>query len=187
MPTESRSARGVAALRVATLRIAELESELENAHAERKRLEEVELPAAFTEDGISELRLPDGQKAARAVTVQGSLPSADDRPTEREEALTWLSENGYRDTIRCAVTADYGLENYEAANTTFETLRGDNRAHVSKKESVHASTLKALVLQRVQAAQPTPLELLGCTIIRRVRLTTPPRARRNRSLEPEDL
>ena len=46
---------GPEALRVAKLRLEQVQAELDNAKAEVRRLEEVELPAAFTEDGISEL------------------------------------------------------------------------------------------------------------------------------------
>ncbi len=200
-PTLSRSARGVEALRIASLRVADLEAQLELANREVKRLEEVELPAAFTEDGISELQLPDGQRAKREVMIQGSLPSEDEHPVERENALTWLAENGYPDVIRCVVAADFGQDNRQAALELYERMRSSNIAHITKKESVHASTLKALIRQRLIHANPplpTPIEELGCTIIRRIRLTTPPRARAadtaqaqrptpSAPIEPEDI
>lgn len=197
-PTTSRSARGVVALGVAAQRVAELEQQLEIALAEVKRLEEVELPAAFTEDGISELQLPDGQRAKREVSIQGGLPSEDLRPVERENALTWLAENGYPDVIRCVVAADFGQDNREEALALYERMRTSNLAHVTKKETVHPSTLKALIRQRINAEPPqqTPIEELGCHIIRRIRLTTPPRARAGAAspqrqtpsapIEPED-
>lgn len=178
-PTTSRSARGVEALRIAVLRAADLEAQLETAKAEIKRLEEFELPSAFTEDGISELSLPDGQRAQRSVDIQGALPSEATHPVERENALTWLAENGYPDVIRCVVAADFGQENRTAALELYERMRTSNVAHITKKETVHASTLKALIRQRINANPPveTPIEELGCTIIRRIRLSTPPRAR----------
>jgi len=187
-PTTSRSARGVEALRVATLRASELEAQLELAKAEIKRLEEFELPSAFTEDGISELRLPDGQRAQRSVDIQGSLPSESEHPVERENALTWLAENGYADVIRCIVAADFGQDNRAAALELYERMRTSNVAHITKKETVHASTLKALIRQRINTNPPveTPIEELGCTIIRRIKLTTPPR-QRDRSITREDL
>jgi hypothetical protein len=170
------------------LRVGELEAQLETANAEVKRLEEFELPSAFTEDGISELQLPDGQGAKRTVDIQGSLPSESLHPVERENALTWLAENGYADVIRCVVAADFGQDNRAAALELYERMRTSNVAHITKKETVHASTLKALIRQRINANPPveTPIEELGCTIIRRIKLTTPPR-QRDRSITREDL
>lgn len=173
--TTSRSARGVVALQTAKLRQAQLEDELEHAKREVRRLEEVELPAAFTEDGVSELQLPDGQRAQRQVTVRGSFPDMDDDPEGHQRAVDIWAGLGYADTIRCAVIASFGPEDRATALAAYEALRGDNRAFVTKKETVHPSTLRAAVLARVRTGQPTPVEELGCVILRRVRLTTPPR------------
>lgn len=177
MPSASRSARGVEALRVAKLRVQQVEEELENAKREVRRLEEVELPAAFTEDGISELSLPGGQRAARQVSVQGSFPDQETDPERHRRAVQLWTELGYQDTLRCAVVASYSTEAREAAQAAYNALRGDNRAFVTMRETVHPSTLRAAILARIREGQPTPLEELGCVVIRRVRLTTPPRRR----------
>lgn len=184
-PSLSRSARGVAALREAVSRVQELEEALEIAKQEVKRLEEQELPAAFTEDGISELRLPDGQKAAKQVNVVGTFPSPDKEPEKFATAMQWWTQNGFADTVRVEVSASYGTGDREGALAIYNQLRGDNRAHVTKSESVHAMTLRAAIKQRLEAGLPTPVEDLGCTVIRRVRLTTPPRRRRSTSSEGE--
>lgn len=175
MPQLSRSVRGLAALRTAVLRVQMLEEQLERAEAEVKRLQEVELPSAFSEDQISELRLPNLPMAKRHVDIQGSLPSETERPVERENALTWLIENGYGDTIRSTVSAAFSQGDHEAALELFTQLRRLNNATVKKKEDVHHSTLRAIVRQRLEANQETPVEELGCTIIRRIRFSTPPR------------
>lgn len=186
-PTTSRSARGIVALNTAKLRVAELEHQMEMALGEVKRLEEVELPAAFTEDGVSELIILGGVGAKRSVDIVGNLPSEVEHPVEREHALTWLAENGYQDIIRCVVAADFGQENREAALAVYDTLRGNNLAAVTKKETVHHSTLRALIRQRMSANPPldTPLEELGCAIVRRVKLTTPPRVRTTPAQRPQ--
>lgn len=175
MPSVSRSARGVEALRVAKLRVQQVEEELENAKREVRRLEEVELPAAFTEDGISELQLPGGQRARRQISVQGSFPDQETDPERHRRAVQLWAELGYQDTLRCAVVASYSTEEREAAQAAYNALRGDNRAFVTMRETVHPSTLRAAILARIREGQPTPLEELGCVVIRRVRLTTPPR------------
>lgn len=175
MPSMSRSARGVEALRIAKLRLQQVEEELENAKREIKRLEEIELPAAFTEDGISELQLPGGQRARRQVSVQGSFPDQETDPQRHARAVALWAELGYQDTLRCAVVASYSTQEREAAQAAYEALRGDNRAFVTMRETVHPSTLRAAILARIRAGEPTPVEELGCVVLRRVRLTTPPR------------
>ena len=178
MPTMSRSARGVIALTNAMLRVEELEGQLKAAQVEVRRLEEVELPAAFTEDGVSEIGIPGCPKAAKDVTVQGSFPSPyADRPDalERyETAKAWMVANGHEDSLRAVVAANYGAGEREAALEAYGRLRGDNRASVSITETVHHSTLRAIVRQRVAKAQPTPVEDLGCVVIRKVKLASKP-------------
>lgn len=195
MPSMSRSARGIESLVTATRRVEQLEEELERARAEVRRLEEVELPQAFTEDGVSALTSIDGQRAERHLSVQGSFPS----PTaERPDAVArftrardWMIENGYEDNIRAVVTANYGTGDRARALAEYERLRGDNRAAVAITETVHHSTLRGLVRQRVENGLPTPVEDLGCTIIRRVRLanrrSASAPARTQMGIEPEDL
>ena len=175
--TRSRSARGVAALAEARLRLQQVEAELESAKAEVRRLEEIELPAAFTEDGVSEVTLPGGLRAVRQVSVQGSFPNQDDDPERHTRAVTLWTELGYGETIRSAITASYGPEERDAATRTYEILRSSNTAQVTMRETVHPSTLRAAILSRIRNSDPTPVEELGCVVIRRVRLTTPPRQR----------
>jgi hypothetical protein len=168
------------------LRVQTLEEELGYAKAEVRRLEQVELPAAFTEAGVEELRIPEGAKAARNLTVQGSLPDPDEHPEEHRRALEWWAANGYGDTIRCVVASSFTVGDRDAALAVYELLRQDNRAVTSKSETVHPMTLKAIVRNRIGRGEPTPLELLGCTVIRRVKLTTPPRRRPNPVTVPEE-
>lgn len=189
MPTVSRSARGVAALDAALLRQQTLEAELEVAKAEVRRLEEVELPAAFTEDGLSELSLPSGLRARRDLTVQGSfpLPTADrpDAMQRHAAARDWMISNGHADSLRAVVTANYGAGEREEALATYEWLRGHNSATTTMVETVHHSTLRGIIRDRVSRGVATPVEELGCVIIRKVKLTTPPR-RRSTPIIPEE-
>jgi len=178
MPIMSRSARGVIALTDAMLRVEELELQLKAATDEVARLEQVELPAAFTEDGVSELGVPGCPKARRDVSIKGSFPSPfADVPNalERyETAKRLIIELGHEDSLRAIVEANYGSGERDAALEAFERLRGDNRASVSITETVHHSTLQAIVRARVKAALPTPAEELGCVVIRRVKLASQP-------------
>ena len=178
MPIMSRSARGVIALTEAMLRVEELELQLKAATDEVNRLEQVELPAAFTEDGVSELGVPGCPKAKRDVSIKGSFPSPySEVPNalERYEAAkAWMIANDHEDSLRAIVEANYGSGERDAALETFQRLRGDNRASVSIVETVHHSTLQAIVRDRIKKALPTPAEQLGCTVIRRVKLASKP-------------
>lgn len=172
MPTISRSARGVAALVAATLRLKELEAAVADAKAEISTLENIELPAAFTEDGISELRLPDGGPAAkRDMSVQGSLPSDEPR---HAAGLEWAVANGYEGVIRSVVQANFGMEHRQAALDYYNAMRLDNRASTTLNETIHHSTLKALALERARTGLPVDWDNLGLVLIRRVKLIRPP-------------
>jgi hypothetical protein len=150
----------------------QLESELTEAQAEVLRLERDELPSAFTEDGISELRLPDGGPGAkRDLAVRGSLPA--DEP-QHAAGLEWAIANGYEGSIRSIVTANFGMLHRAAALEYYNVMRGDNRAVVSLTETIHHSTLQAIALERARTGQPVDWENLGLTLIRHVRLLRPP-------------
>jgi len=171
MPVVSRSARGVAALVAATLKVQELERDLADAKAEVGRLERDELPAAFIEDGISELRLPDGPAARRDLSVQGSLPTDEPR---HAAGLEWAVANGYEGVIRSVVSANFGMEHRAAALDYYNAMRLDNRASTTLNETIHHSTLKAIAAERARNGQPVDWDNLGLTLIRRVKLMRPP-------------
>ena len=168
----SRSARGVAALVAATQRANDLTTQLKSVLEEVKRLEEDELPNAFTEDGISELALPDGSKAKRDISVKGSLPTDE---AARQNAIEWLCLNGQEANIQSVVSCSYSRGNREIAHAVYDQLRRDNRAFVTLKDDLHHSSLRALVLARVRAGEITPVEDLGCTVVRRVKIDKMPR------------
>lgn len=178
MPVMSRSARGVIALNSAMLRVDELEVQLAAAQAEVRRLEEVELPAAFSEDGISDLGVPGCPRAKKDVSVKGSFPSPfAERPDalqRYETAKQWMIDNDHEDSLRAIVEANYGAGEREAALEAYQRMRGDNRASVSITETVHHSTLQAIVRDRIKRMLPTPAEDLGCTVVRRVKFATKP-------------
>ncbi len=110
MPIMSRSARDVAALVAATLRVDEPSGQLASAQAEVRRLEEVELPAAFTEDGVSEIGVPGCPRALKEVSVKGLLSVAGRRARGDaipfyEAAKAWIIANGHKDSLRSVVRA----------------------------------------------------------------------------------
>lgn len=51
-----------------------------------------------------------------------------------------------------------------------ERLRGDNSAKVSMDETIHHTTLQAMVRQRLKDCLPIPLETLGITVLDSVKL-----------------
>ena len=169
----SRSARGVAALVAATLRVQQLEAELAVAKAEVSRLELQELPQAFTEDGLSELRIPGAGRigARRDIQVRGSLPAEEPRHTA---GLNRLVEYGYEENIRSMVTANFGREHRDAAREYYEAMRTDNRAFTTLQETIHHSTLRAIGLERARAGTETDWDNLGLIVQRRVTLLRPP-------------
>ncbi len=149
-----------------------LEGQLSDAKAIKEKLEVELLPDAFAKAGVSDLTLPNGTMAKRALKAVGSLPKTE---PERTAALDWLVANDYENVIAVEVVATWTKGDRDKALTAYNHLRGDNSATVTKSEAVHPMTLKALAVERVRSGKPVDLTALGVSVVPRVRITAYPK------------
>ena len=153
-----------------------LETQLAEAKSKLYKTQTVDLPQAMLELGLrAGVTLADGSIIKIQPFFEASIPSAtaidkakgEDKMKLANRALAcynWLRENGYGDLIKREVVASFGRGEDNLAGDLVGELR-ERGLSVSDKSSVHASTLKSFVKERVEAGDASfPLDTFGVTI-----------------------
>lgn len=146
-------------------KIADTDSLLKQYGEELRKLTDNELPNALLEMGLSSIKLQDGAKVDVKKTYGGSI-----RKDDEEEAFSWLRQNGYGDIIRNIVSVDFAMGEDNKAKE-FQSLAKSNGLSPNQKESVHHSTLKAWIKERVEAGDEFPQMLFGAFIGQKATIT----------------
>ncbi len=141
-----------------------LEKQLNDALDKAKDLREREIPDLFAELGLSEVRLSDGSRMAVRQLFAANIKVAD-----RDNAHRWLRENGFGDLIKNEVTV--ALKRGQDAQA--EEVAGfllEKGLAFTKSESVHPSTLKAFVTERMEKADIALPESISVFPVRRAEI-----------------
>jgi len=109
------------------------------------------------EMGVERLDV-DGLTVERKMIISASIPK--DR---KDEALSWLRENGLDDIIKNDVTCSFGKGQDNSAKNVIAILQ-DAGFDPATKTHVHPSTLKAFVKERVTDGKPIDLDMFGAFI-----------------------
>lgn len=168
LPQEGLSilSQRVLALREAQGVVAAIESDLKVAQEALRYLEEVAVPEALGTLGMAEVKLSTGEKITVVREYHASIPKA----TEGE-AYAWLRETGNDSLLKRSVTVNFGRGEDSTAAATAYALR-EQGLPVEEKMSVHPSTLKAFVRERMDSGEPLPASIAVHTI-NRAKVTLP--------------
>lgn len=165
-------AEAVQALIDCRARIARLESELEEAKAERKDLEERVLPPLFLQAGVHALELP-GSKARAVKSMFAYARLAKEGP-KRAAMLDWLVKIGEQDAIKATLVAKWGRGEYDTAKRVFDQIRQDNSVDLTFGENVEWKQLESIVLTRAKRGDPVPFDNIGASVGDHVTITRNP-------------
>ena len=149
-----------------------LEDELIEKENELKKLKQhIEIvsgeviPTMMQEMNISTLKLADGS-SVEVKPVYGASISA----SKKEEAYTWLRENGLGDLIKNEVTVSFGRNEDNKASDYAILAQGQGYEPVQKLK-VEPMTLKALVRERLEAGLEMPSDLFNMFTGNRTKIT----------------
>lgn len=162
---------GVKALIAVRDKIARLEIELDEAKAEKLRLERIELPPLFLAARVVKIELPNGAQAKKDQYAYARLAKSG---PARQAMLDWLVSVREDDAIKAVVTASWGKGEYEVAKVFYESIRRDARAKVTLEEDVHWRSLERIVLEQVKRGAAVPLDEIGATFGDHVTITKNP-------------
>jgi hypothetical protein len=137
--------------------IADIEAHLKALKAEKHKLSVEQIPSLMDEMGVERLDV-DGLTVQRKMMVHASIPVA-----RREEAYTWLREQGLDDIIKNDVICSFGKGQDNMAKDVVGILN-DRGFEPNTKTHVHPSTLKAFIKERVTDGKPIDLDMFGAFI-----------------------
>jgi len=123
------------------------------------------IPTMMQEMNISTLKLADGS-SVEVKPVYGASISA----SKKEEAYTWLRENGLGDLIKNEVTVCFGRNEDNKASSYAILAQGQGYEPVQKLK-VEPITLKALVRERLVSGQEMPSDLFNVFTGNRTKVT----------------
>lgn len=121
-----------------------------------RQVQEIDLPNAMLQAGVSEIRLPDGQRITLKEDVYASIPK--DRMFE---AIAWLKENNLADVIKNEIKVNFGKGEEAAAAALVNELNAHGWTNYDNKTTIHPSTLKALIREQLAKGANIPLDVFG--------------------------
>ena len=152
------------------LELRDLEDEIQNAEDSINKLKEkakilsqIEIPAMMQDMHITKLKLKDGESVEvkpfyYASVSQGINETESDYAQRKEQAFTWLRNNGLGDIIKNDITVTFGKGEDNKAAQYAVLARGQGFEPV-QKEGVHSQTLKAVVRERIESGLDMPSDL----------------------------
>ena len=134
-----------------------LEQQLKNKKEELRNVKEHDLPDAFAEVGLSEIKLQDGSRVKVEPFVNAHISKAN-----TEKAHAWLEDNGFGDLIDKELNAKFGrtdaeLEKFQRMFSHLE----ENGCKLTTKEAVHHMRLKAFAKEQLEKGTDVPVDLFG--------------------------
>ena len=139
-----------------------LESEIALKEIELARLAErlndlssKQIPDMMLEIGLRDFRLTSGAKVVVAPFYSAKIPS--DR---EQEAFKWLDETNNSSIVKCEVHATYSRGEIAKAREILAKLM-KLKLPFELSQSIHHSTLKAFVRERIENNKPLPRDLFG--------------------------
>ena len=155
----------VTKLQVLEDEIVEQEKKLKELKRNQELLSGEVIPTMMTEMNISTLKLADGSAVEVKPVYGASIPVA-----KKEEAYTWLRENGLGDLIKNEIAVAFGRNEDNKAIAYANLAQGQGYQPVQKLK-VEPMTLKALVRERLESGLEMPSDLFNMFTGNRTKIT----------------
>ena len=138
--------------------LASLEEAVKAKKEEFRATSEQELPEAMQAAGLSELVLSTGEK----ITIS-EFYNAHISKVNQETAYNWLVSNGHAGLIKNEVSLKFARDQERIAEETILALKARGLSP-EVRQSVHPSTLKAVVKEQLTSGKDIPSEPFGIYI-----------------------
>ena len=139
-------------------KVERLDRELKDEKQALLKLTDEDLPSTMADLGLSRFSLDDGSTVEVKPTYGASI-LVKDRPA----AYDWLRENGFDDIIKNVISCQFGRGEDDQASA-FHAFASQQGYPTNQNESIHASTLKAFVKERIETGEDFPHTLFGAYV-----------------------
>jgi len=139
-------------------KVERLDRELKDEKQALLKLTDEDLPSTMADLGLSKFSLDDGSTVEVKPTYGASI-LVKDRPA----AYEWLRENGFDDIIKNVISCQFGRGEDDQASA-FHAFASQQGYQADQNESIHASTLKAFVKERIETGEDFPHTLFGAYV-----------------------
>ena len=139
-------------------KVERLDRELKDEKQALLKLTDEDLPSTMADLGLSKFSLDDGSTVEVKPTYGASI-LVKDRPA----AYEWLRENGFDDIIKNVISCQFGRGEDDQASA-FPAFASQQGYPADQNESIHASTLKAFVKERIETGEDFPHTLFGAYV-----------------------
>ena len=139
-------------------KVERLDRELKDEKQALLKLTDEDLPSTMADLGLSKFSLDEGSTVEVKPTYGASI-LVKDRPA----AYEWLRENGFDDIIKNVISCQFGRGEDDQASA-FHAFASQQGYPADQNESIHASTLKAFVKERIETGEDFPHTLFGAYV-----------------------
>ena len=141
------------------------EADLKNRKEALKKVQEVQLPEAMAQAGVSEFKLLNGAKISIKEDLSVSVPKS-----RMLEIADWLRKNGLGDILK--ETMVISLED-QAVKNIIEMVMKEYSLTGDAKLDVNTSTLKAVLREQIAEGKDIDLKFFGGYAWKRAMITAP--------------
>jgi len=120
-------------------------------------IQENKIAEPMDQMGLNSFMLANGKNVNLDKKYHAKIPAS-----KQEEAFQWLVDNGFADTIKNVISQTFpaGEQGSKNLSDALEKIK-ETGLPFNLNKSIHASTLKALVKERMEKGEEVPMETLG--------------------------
>lgn len=137
--------------------IEDVEKNLKGAKEKLKELQTITIPNLMKEIGLQSIKLQNGKTLTIEKKYFASIPKG-----SVAEAMAWLDENGYADTVKRVIQAQQPRD--QQKQQELRDFLFDNEINFDINQTIHHSTLKKIVKDTMEAGKEIPIQAFGVYI-----------------------
>jgi len=135
--------------------IAKKKEELKKTESDERHISEKIIPELMQQAGIQMLKLSNGATVEVKPFYSAKIPVS-----KKEEAFTWMRDNGLGGIIKNIVSMKFGKAQDNMVSSIVEDLK-EKGFQVNRDEKVEPQTYKAALKEKIQNGESVPMDLLG--------------------------
>lgn len=148
--------------------IAEISTKLAERQGRHDKLSRSIIPDIMDRLGMAEFKLTDGSKVSVKPDIKCGLTEE-----RKPAAYQWLEETQNDGIIKTGIDLKFSRDQIEDAKRAVQMLQEAGFGDASLEKSIHPSTLKSFVKERIEAGDNIPLDTFGVFEFKQTKIVLP--------------